>query len=37
MHARVTHVSIHAGKMEEAQRTYHDTVVPAAEMQEVKA
>ena len=34
MHARVTHVSVHPGKMEEAQRTYHDTVVPAAELQD---
>ena len=34
MHARVTHVSVHPGKMTEAQRTYHDTVVPAAEMQD---
>jgi heme-degrading monooxygenase HmoA len=34
MHARVTYVSVHPGTMAEAQRTYHDTVVPAAEMQD---
>lgn len=34
MHARVTHVSIRPGKMEEVQRIYRETVVPAAEMQE---
>jgi heme-degrading monooxygenase HmoA len=34
MHARVTHVSIRPGRMEEVQRIYRETVVPAAEMQE---
>jgi heme-degrading monooxygenase HmoA len=34
MHARVTYVTIRPGKLDEVQRIYRDTVVPAAEMQD---
>lgn len=34
MHARVTYVSIRPGKMDEVQRLYRETVVPAAELQD---
>lgn len=34
MHARVTHVTIRPGRIDEAQRIYREMVVPAAEMQE---